>query len=278
MAAMSRAVARLAPVEPAMMVGPPAGARGEPCDLGFDQGRDTGRAIDKALLRQPVRPGGEGDFQEVEGDPPVAVVGVGRQRFERLRIDLVDDHVVDQRRKVAGERIGFRRSCGDQRRLAGVEGEAVRVRAADRAAQGLAPSAHERRQHVPAGEGADRGRRPGTRRLVRRVFGEGRGLVRLERAERRDARQDQARAPARRKQRLGQRRGGPLGRHVDRGVGQRQRPVGAGKALDQRAVEQGAAQRRQEGGAGGNREDAGGASRHALLSRRLRAKTRFAEL
>ena len=74
---------------------PPAGARGEPCDLGFDQGRGTGRAIDQALLRQPVRPGGEGDFQEVEGDPPVAVVGVWRQCLERLRIDLVDDHVVD---------------------------------------------------------------------------------------------------------------------------------------------------------------------------------------
>ena len=66
----------------------------------------------------------------------------------------------------------------------------------------------------------------------------------------------QARPAARREQRVGERRGGALGRHIDRRVGERERAVRAGKAVDQRAVEQRAAERRQKRRAGGNREDA----------------------
>ena len=56
----------------------PASARNEPGDLGVDQSRNSGRAIDEALLHEPLRPGGKGDLQKVEGDPPVAVVGARR--------------------------------------------------------------------------------------------------------------------------------------------------------------------------------------------------------
>ena len=114
-----------------------------------------------------------------------------------------------------------------------------------------------------------------TRRFIRRDLGERPGFVRLERAKRSDARQNEARAPARRNECVGERRGGALSRHVDRRIGQRQRAPGGGKALDQHAVEEGAAQRRQEGRARRNCEDARGANRHALLSRRAGAKTRF---
>ena len=138
---MSCAVARFAPVEPATIVGP----RRAP------EARLAISASTKAATRaaRSIRPcsasqfgqAAKAIFKEVEGNPPVAVVGLRREAFERLRIDLVDDHVVDQRRKIAGERVGFGRGRGDQRRLALVELEPARVRAADRAAQGLAPGA-----------------------------------------------------------------------------------------------------------------------------------------
>ena len=158
---MSSAVARFAPVEPAMMVGPRRAPAASRVDLGLDEQRDALGAVDEAVLGEPLRPVGEGDLEKVERDAPIGVVAVRRQRLEPSPVDALDDHVVDQRREVAGERIGLGRGRGDQRRLAPVEDEAaVGVGAADRAAQRLAPGADELRQRVAAGEFADRGRRP----------------------------------------------------------------------------------------------------------------------
>ena len=245
-------------------------------DLGLDQGAHAGRSIDEAVLGEPLRPDVEGDLEEVERDAPVAVVRrVRREVMERPGVDPLDDHVVDQRGEVAGERISLGRRRGHEGRLLRVEFESVRVGAADRAAQRLAPGADEQRQRVPSGQGSDRRRRPGARDIVRHGIGEGRGVVGLEGAERRDPRQKDAVAAARREQGVRQRRGRALGRHVDRRLRERQRPIRPRKTFDDFAVEQGAAQRRQERSAGRNGEDAGRANRHPVLSRHGRAKTRF---
>ena len=58
---------------------------------------------------------GERDLEKVESDAPVGIVFLRRERFELPPVDALDDHVVDQRRKVAGERVGLRRGRGDER-------------------------------------------------------------------------------------------------------------------------------------------------------------------
>jgi len=81
----------------------------------------------------------------------------------------------------------------DQRRLGGVDDEPpVGAGRADRAAQGLAPGAGQRRERVTAGQVADGRRQGGARGLVVHAGEEGRPLFRLEGAEGRDARQDEA--------------------------------------------------------------------------------------
>ncbi len=200
---------------------------------------------------------GEGDLEEVEGDAPIGIEAVGDEVVEPLRVDALDDEVVDQAGEVAGEREGLRRARRHQRRLGRVEREQpVGVDAADRASERLAPGAREPRERHSPRQFADR-----RRELVlgERVVGEriGRVAARLEGAERGDARQDQARPAARRDQRPRQRRGGALGRHVDRRVGERQRPAGAGESRDQRAVDERPRQRRRERDAGGNGEEIG---------------------
>ena len=142
--------------------GPAPGAGRERGDLGLDQERHALGAIDETVFGEPLRPMGEGDPEEVEGDAPIGVVAIRRQSFELPPVDALDDHVVDQRREVACERIGLRGGRGDQRGFVAVEHEAaVGVDAADRAAQRLAPGANERRQRVAAGQFADGGRQPG---------------------------------------------------------------------------------------------------------------------
>ena len=128
--------------------------------------------------------------------------------------------------------------------------------AADRASERLAPGARQPRQRHSPRQFADRRR---DLFLGERVVGERieRVAARLEGAERGDARQDQARSAARRDQCARQRRLGALGRHVDRRVGERERPAGAGESGDQRAVDERPRQRRRERDAGGNGKDVG---------------------
>ncbi len=56
---------------------------------------------------KPFRPMREGDLEKVEGDAPVGVIKVGRQRLELSPRRALDDHVVDQRGKIACERVGL---------------------------------------------------------------------------------------------------------------------------------------------------------------------------
>ena len=97
---------------------------------------------------------------------------------------------------------------------------AAGVDAANCAAQSLPPGADQRCERVAASEIADRGRRPGARRLLARLEERPR-VVGLEGAERRDAGQEDALLATRGEQSLSQRRGGALRRHVDRCVGKR---------------------------------------------------------
>ena len=107
----------------------------ERLDFVVDQERDPLRPVDEAALGEPERPMGEGDLEEVEGDAPIGVIGVGRQRLDLRPRRALDDHVVDQRRKIAGERVGLRGRRRDQRRLGGIDDEPpVGVDRADRAA------------------------------------------------------------------------------------------------------------------------------------------------
>ena len=233
----------------------------------------------KSALGEPQWPMGEGDLEEVEGDAPIGIVSVGRERLDLGPWRALDDHVVDQRRKVAGERVGLRRRRRDQRGLGGIDDEpSVAVDRADRAAQSLAPGARHGCEHMAAGQASDGARQGGARRSLVALGGEGgRRLVRLEGAERRDTRQDKAALAARHEQRLGQGFGGALRRHVDCGVGQRDCSAGAGEAVDEGTVEKVLAQSRQERRAGGNREDLGLANGHGRLlgGRRRRQAASF---
>ena len=236
--------------------GGPAPRAVERLDFFVDSERDPRRPVDEAALAQPLRPTGEGDLEEIEGDAPIGVIKLGRERFELRPWRALDDHVVDQRREIAGEPVRLRRGRRDQRGLGGVENEApVRVRPPDRALERLSPGAGEGGERMAARESADRRGDRRARGVLALGVEDRRRLVRLEGAERRDARQEQAPCAARREQRLGQRLGRALRRHIDRGVGERHRPARAGEALDQRAVQKGAAQGRQKRRPGGNRED-----------------------
>ncbi len=240
----------------------------ERVDFGLHEQRDALGAVDEAVLSEPRRPVLEGDLEKVERDAPVGVVFLRRERIEPPPVDPLDDHVVDQRGEIGGEGIGLRRARGDERRLFCVEPKSVGVDAADRAAQRLPPFAHEERERMAAGKLADRRQDARARRLQRLRVEECRRLVGLERAERRDSREKDALPPSRREQRLRERRGGALGRHIDGRACQRERPARAGKPLDQFTVDERSGERRQERRANGNREDARVANQHANLSRR----------
>ncbi len=245
---------------------PAPGAGRERGDLGLDQERYALGSIDETVLGEPLWPMGEGDPEKVKGDAPIGVVAIRRQSFELPPVDALDDHVVDQRREVACERIGLRRGRSDQGGFVAVEHEpAVGVDAANCAAQRLAPGANEPRQRVAAGQFADGGRQPGGRRVFALGLEKRRRVVRLEGAERGDAGQEDALDAARREQRLGERPGGPLRRDVDRRARERQRTAGPGEAVDQFAVEQRTGERRQERRSRRNREDARIANRHDSL-------------
>ena len=232
--------------------------RGERLDLGVDRQRRAARAVDEAALGEPVGPMGEGDLEEVERHAPIGIETVGHQVVQSPGVDALDDEVVDQAGKVAGEREGLGRARRHQRRLGRIEREPpVGADAADRASERLAPGAREPRQRHSPRQFADRRR---DLFLSERVVGERieRVAARLEGAERGDARQDEARpAAAGRDERSRQRRRGALGRDVDRRVGERERPAGAGESLDQRTVDERPRQRRRERDAGGNGEEIG---------------------
>ncbi len=151
------AVARLAPVEPAMMTGPRSGSPSAAIS------RSTSSAVSCARSIRPRSSSHFGQaskaiFRNCERDAPIGIEGVGDERLQPLGRDVLDDHVVDQRGEVLGERKRLRRTGDDQRRLALVEHEApVRPDAADRAAQRLAPFARQRGERHPPREIADRG-------------------------------------------------------------------------------------------------------------------------
>ena len=129
----------------------------ERLDLFVDEQRDPLRPVDEAALGQPLRPMGEGDLEEVEGDAPIGIIKIGRQRFEPRPRRALDDHVVDQRREIAGERVSLRGGRGDQRGLGRIDDEApVGVGLADRAFERLSPGAGEGRERMAARQRADR--------------------------------------------------------------------------------------------------------------------------
>ena len=221
--------------------------------------RGARRAIDEIVFGEPLRPRGNRDFEEVEGDAPIGIERVGDQAVEPLPRDALDDHIVDQRRQIARERERLRRARRDQRRLALVERDAaVGVDLPDGAAQRLAPRSGQPRQRQPPRELADGGPSLEARRV--RGVEDAEVRRRLERAERRDSRQDEARRPARGYELPRERRAGALSGYVDRRSREIQRTAG-GKAGDQHAREQRARQRRQEWRAGGEGEDVGGQGR-----------------
>ncbi len=235
-------------------------------DFVLDQERDPLSPVDEAAFGEPFGPTGEGDLEEIEGDAPIGIIKIGRERFEPRPWRALDDHVVDQRGQIAGEPIGLRGRRRDQCRLGGIDDELpVGVHVANRAPQRLSPGAGEGRERVTARQRADRGRDGRAGEFLALGVEDGRRLVRLECAEGSDARQQQAAPAASREQRLGQRLSGALRRHVDRGVGQRHRPARARKAVNQHAVQERAAQCRQKRRPGGNREDSRRAMGHARL-------------
>ena len=80
--------------------------------------RDPRRSVEELVLGEPLRPVRERDLEKVESDAPVGIVFLRRERFELPPIDTLDDHVVDQRRKVAGERIRWRKRASQPPALA----------------------------------------------------------------------------------------------------------------------------------------------------------------
>ena len=92
-------------------------------DLVLDQECDPFRPVDEAALGQPVRPMGEGDLEKIEGDAPLGIIKIRRQRFEPRPRRALDDHVVDQRGQIASKRVSLRRRGRDQRRLGRIEDE-----------------------------------------------------------------------------------------------------------------------------------------------------------
>ena len=235
-------------------------------DFVLDQKRDPLRPVDQAALGEPFRPMREGDLEKVEGDAPIGVIKIGGKRLELRPRRALDDHIVDQRGKIARKRIGLGGSRRDERRLGRIDDEPpIGVNLADCAAERPSPGAREASERMTTRQRSDRGRQGGAGGLLLLSFEERRRFVRLESAERSDARQEQAPGPACREQRLRQRLSGALRRHVDGRVRQRHCAARAGEAVDQDAIEQGAAQNRQERRPGGNREDSGLAKRHARL-------------
>src|ERR1700722_2738990 len=51
----------------------------ERLDLVLDQERDPLRPVDEAAFGQPVRPMGEGDLEEIEGDAPIGIIKIRRE-------------------------------------------------------------------------------------------------------------------------------------------------------------------------------------------------------
>ena len=95
----------------------------ERLDLVLDQERDPLRPVDEAALGQPVRPTGEGDLEEIEGDAPIGIIKIRRERFEPCPRRALDDHVVDQRGQIASKRVSLRGRGRDQRRLGRIDDE-----------------------------------------------------------------------------------------------------------------------------------------------------------
>ena len=138
---------------------PASGLGGERLDLGVDRQRRAARAVDEAALSEPIRPAGEGDLEEVEGDAPIGIEAVGDQIVQPLGVDALDDEVVDQAGEVAGQRESLRRTRRHQRRFGGVERERpVGADAADRAFERLTPGARQSGQSQSPRQIADRRR------------------------------------------------------------------------------------------------------------------------
>ncbi len=167
---------------------------------------------------------GEGDLEEIEGDAPIGIVKIRRERFEPRPGHALDDHVVDQRGQIAGERVSLRGRRRDQCGLGRIDDERpVGVDLANGAFERLPPGAGEGRERMAPGQRANRGRHGRAGDFYPLGVEDRRRLVRLEGAEGRDARQHEALPAARREQRPGQRLSRALRRHVDRGVGERHR-------------------------------------------------------
>ena len=209
---------------------PASAVGGERLDLGVDRQRGATRAIDQAALGEPVGPMGEGDLEEVEGDAPIGVEAVGDQIVQSpgSTPSMMKSSIRPARSPASAKACAGLVATSGGSAASNVE-PPIGADAADRASERLTPGARQPRQDHPARQFADRRRRLS---VGERVVGERieRVAARLEGAERRDARQDEARPAARRDQRLRQRRGGALGRHVDRRVGERERPAGAGES------------------------------------------------
>ncbi len=133
---------------------------------------------------------GEGDLEKIEGDAPIGIVKIRRERFEPRPRRALDDHVVDQRSEIAGERVSLRGRRRNQRRLGGIDDEPpVGVRLANRAAQGFSPGSGEGCERMAARQRADCGRRRCAGELVALGVEDRRRLVRFERAKGSDSRQ-----------------------------------------------------------------------------------------
>ena len=72
--------------------------------LGLDQQIAARGRLDLAFGFEQLRPVLGGDFQEAEGELPVAVEIVGHQAIQPFPRDLPRRHVVDQAREIVGER------------------------------------------------------------------------------------------------------------------------------------------------------------------------------
>ena len=94
------------------------GVGGKPRRFCLDQRVAPARSLDGAALGENLRPGLARDLQEFERELPVAVESVGHQLIEAVPGHAAGDHVVDQARKMIGERERRGRVAGDERCLA----------------------------------------------------------------------------------------------------------------------------------------------------------------
>ena len=76
-------------------------------------------AIEEIVFGEPLRPGGNRDFEEVEGDAPIGIERVGDQAVEPLPRHTARRHVVDQPGEIVGKRARRGRALRHQRNAAG---------------------------------------------------------------------------------------------------------------------------------------------------------------